>query len=118
MEAKQAEQAVQFYTMLFAQPAVQAITWWDFSDYQAWQKAPAGLVREDMSPKSVYERLRKLLKGEWWTSTTLKTDEQGACTTRVFHGLHQVTVQGASHQASTGKLLVGRGKSNHIVLKL
>ena len=117
-EATQAEQAAQFYTMLFAHPAVQAITWWDFSDYQAWQKAPAGLVRQDMSPKPVYERLRKLLKSEWWTSTILKTNEQGACTTRVFRGLHQVTVQGANHQISAGKLLVGRGKSNHIVLRL
>jgi GH35 family endo-1,4-beta-xylanase len=117
-EATQAEQAAQFYTMLFGHPAVQAITWWDFSDYHAWQQAPAGLVRQDMSPKPVYERLRKLLKGEWWTRINLKTDEQGACTTRAFHGRHQVTAQNANHQMTTGHLLVGRGQSNHIILNL
>jgi GH35 family endo-1,4-beta-xylanase len=117
-EAAQAEQAAQFYTMLFAYPAVQAVTWWDFSDYHAWQQAPAGLVRQDMSPKPVYERLRKLLKGDWWTRTSLKTDEQGTCSTRAFHGLHQVTAQNANHQITTGHLLAGRGKSNHIILRL
>jgi GH35 family endo-1,4-beta-xylanase len=41
-EAAQAEYVPQFYTALFAHPAVQAITWWDFSDNGAWQGAPAG----------------------------------------------------------------------------
>ena len=36
-EQRQAEEVVQFYTILFSHPAVQAITWWDFSDQGAWQ---------------------------------------------------------------------------------
>ena len=52
-EARQAEQTAKFYTALFAHPAVQAITWWDFSDLGAWQGAPAGWLRRDMSPKPV-----------------------------------------------------------------
>ena len=52
-ETTQAHNAANFYMALFAHPAVQALTWWDFSDYHAWQNAPAGLVRADMSPKPV-----------------------------------------------------------------
>ena len=46
-ERRQAEAVVQFYTILFSHPAVQAITWWDFSDQGAWQGAPAGFVRAE-----------------------------------------------------------------------
>jgi GH35 family endo-1,4-beta-xylanase len=66
-EKYQAENVERFYTMLFSHPAVQAITWWDFSDRGAWQRAPAGFVRADMSPKPAYERLQMLVKDRWWT---------------------------------------------------
>ena len=55
------------YTTLYSHPAVEAITWWDFADHRAWQGAPAGLVRADMSPKPLYERLMELISGEWAT---------------------------------------------------
>ena len=51
-EAFQARETARFYTMLFSHPAVAAITWWDFSDFQAWKNAPAGLVRKDMTPQT------------------------------------------------------------------
>jgi len=66
-EERQAEATARFYTLLFSHPAVQAITWWDFSDDGAWMGAPAGWLRKDMSPKPVYERMLALIKGEWWT---------------------------------------------------
>ncbi len=66
-EKQQAERTVKFYTALFAHPAVQAITWWDFSDLNAWLGAAAGWLRRDMSPKPVYDLLMDLIKGEWWT---------------------------------------------------
>ena len=39
-EARQAEEVVNFYTMAYACPAVQSITWWDVSDKNAWKDAP------------------------------------------------------------------------------
>jgi endo-1,4-beta-xylanase len=63
----QVRPGIDLYALLFAHPAVHALTWWDFSDRGAWQGAAAGLVRQDMSPKPAYERLRELIKGEWWT---------------------------------------------------
>jgi GH35 family endo-1,4-beta-xylanase len=92
-EARQAAQSARFYTSLFAHPAVQAITWWDFSDYHAWQHAAAGWLRDDMSPKPVYERMLGLIKGEWWTKTEGRTDRDGVFNTRGFYGRYRVTVQ-------------------------
>jgi endo-1,4-beta-xylanase len=92
LEEKQAEYVRKFYTTLFAHPAVQAITWWDFSDRGAWQRAAAGLVRKDMSPKPVYERLRELIKGEWWTRIEGRTGADGCWPARAFFGRHRITV--------------------------
>lgn len=92
LEAKQAEYVAKFYTMVFAHPAVKALTWWDFSDNGAWQGAAAGLVRADMSPKPVYERLRALIKGEWWTKAAGETNTDGEFALEAFHGAHRVEV--------------------------
>ncbi|MEI7908506.1 MAG: endo-1,4-beta-xylanase [Verrucomicrobiota bacterium] len=83
-EARQAREAAEFYTILFSHPAVEAITWWDFSDKGCWLGAPAGLLRKDMSPKPAYEALLNLIKKEWWTGPqALTTDAAGVVT---FHG--------------------------------
>jgi GH35 family endo-1,4-beta-xylanase len=85
-EERQARQVAEFYTVLFSHPAVQAITWWDFSD-NAWLGAPAGLVRKDMSPKPAYLALKKLIKEQWWTGELkLKTDAAGKVKFRGFLG--------------------------------
>ena len=76
-ETRQARDVVGVYTMLFSYPAVAAITWWDFSDLHAWQGAPAGLLRADMSPKPAYEQLMGLVKGKWWTTTSATTGTDG-----------------------------------------
>lgn len=91
-EATQAREVVRFYTMLFSHPAVEAITWWDFSDYHAWQGAPAGFLRSDMSPKPAYEELKKLIKGKWWTKTEATTDAKGKTAFRGFQGEYRVVV--------------------------
>jgi GH35 family endo-1,4-beta-xylanase len=76
-EARQAEEAIQYYKSLFAHPAVQAITWWNLTD-GGWLNAPAGLLRHDQSPKPAYAALRNLIKGEWWLSPTrMTTDSDG-----------------------------------------
>lgn len=92
-EERQAEQTAKFYLALFAHPAVQAITWWDFSDHGAWQRAPAGWLRRDMSPKPVYERMKSLIRDDWWTKVSGQPDASGQLRTRAFHGHHRVTVE-------------------------
>jgi GH35 family endo-1,4-beta-xylanase len=116
-EAYQAEQVARFYTMLFSHPAVEAITWWDFSDYHAWKRAPAGFLRKDMSPKPVYDELMKLVKGKWWTKATLTTGDDGTAGFRGILGDYRVvaTVGGKSVDTS---LTLKKGDDNRWVLKL
>ena len=92
-EAKQADQTANFYTALFAHPSVHAITWWDFSDHGAWQRAPAGWLRRDMTPKPVYDRLLSLIKGDWWTKLKGQPNASGVFNLRAFHGQHRVTIE-------------------------
>lgn len=82
-----------FYTALFAHPSVQAVTWWDFSDNGAWQGAPAGWVRQDMSPKPVYERMMDLVKKQWWTRAQGEANGQGEFALRAFYGTYRVSAE-------------------------
>jgi GH35 family endo-1,4-beta-xylanase len=96
-EKRQARQVIELYRILFSHPAVTAISWWDLSDNGAWQAAPAGLLRRDMTPKPAYHALRRLIKETWWTPTqTLTTDETGSALFSGFLGdyaLHAGTLE-------------------------
>jgi GH35 family endo-1,4-beta-xylanase len=113
-EQRQARETARFYTLLFSHPAVEAITWWDFSDRRAWQGAPAGWLREDMSPKPVYHRLLDLIRNKWWTQLELKTDARGRARFRGFLGNHDVVVSGEGQRVMR-HLTIERGKANELV---
>jgi endo-1,4-beta-xylanase len=104
--------------MLFSHPAVEAITWWDFADYRAWQGAPAGFLRGDTTPKPVYHELMKLIKGKWWTQTTLKTADDGTTGFRGFLGDYKVTVTGEGIKPVVKQFVLSRGEKNRCVVKL
>ena len=92
-EKRQAEQAAEFYRVLFSHPAVEAITWWDFTDQGAWQRAPAGFLRADMTPKPAYEQLERLIKDKWWTQTETTLTPGGKVRFRGFFGQYKVTAR-------------------------
>lgn len=92
LEAAQADYVGNLFTLLFSHPAVGAAIWWDLSDRGAWQRAAAGLLRTDMSPKPAYERLHALIKGQWWTKAAGETNQDGDFKLRAFRGLQKVTV--------------------------
>jgi len=103
-EKRQAEQVAELYALLFSHPAVEAITWWDFSDLHAWQGAPAGLVRKDMTPKPAYEALMKLIKKQWWTGPLkLTTDGRGRVRFRGFLGDYAVEAAQATARVTIEK---------------
>ncbi len=93
-EQRQAEDAARFYTLLFSHPAVEAITWWDFSDQGAWQQAPAGLLHADMTPKPAYDVLKHLIKKRWWTKTTDTVAADGTVNLRGFYGDYKISADG------------------------
>ena len=102
--------------MLYSHPAVEAITWWDFSDRQAWQRAPAGFLRSDMSPKPAYETLRRLVRDQWWTRVTETTDAQGRVSTRGTPGDYRLTVSVAGRPDLVRDVtLVRRGRNEFLV---
>ena len=91
-EERQAREVVLHYKTLLAHPLVEAITWWDLSD-GGWLNAPAGLLRQDHSPKPAYEELLKLIKGEWWLAPTkMTTDSNGQFSFTGFLGEYTVSL--------------------------
>jgi GH35 family endo-1,4-beta-xylanase len=116
-EAGQAEQVEQFYRTLFSHPAVRAITWWDFADLGAWQGAPAGWLRRDLSPKPVYEGLLRLIKGQWWTKAQGTTDPQGRFELRAFFGAHRITAELPGGRQLSQEVLWQRAQDNQFELK-
>ena len=117
-EAFQAREVARFYVMLFSHPAVAGITWWDFSDFQAWKGAPAGLVRKDMSPKPAYEALKGLIKGKWWTTAEIKSGPDGAARLRGFLGNYRVAVNLGGKTAVLERAILEKGKMNHWTVKV
>ncbi len=91
-EERQAKEVAEFYTVLFSHPSVEAITWWDFSDQGAWQQAPAGLLRADLSTKPAYEALVALIKDMWWTRTEVRAGNEGQLAFRGFYGEYVATM--------------------------
>jgi len=88
-EERQAKEIVLHYKTLFSHPAVESITYWDFTDGQ-WLGAPAGFLRKDGSEKPAYEEIHKLIKGEWWTAPAdYVTDESGAIYVAGFLGEYE-----------------------------
>jgi len=100
-EADQAVQAERLYTVLFSHPAVEAITWWSFSDHRPWPGPPGGLLRKDMTPKPAYERLRSLIRDRWWTRACGRSGADGTWRCRAFHGRHRVRVTAPGRQGRT-----------------
>lgn len=117
-ETYQAQEVERFYTMLYSHPSVEAITWWDFTDRHAWQRAPAGFLRKDMSPKPAYEILHKLIKENWWTRTSAETNSEGITRFRGTLGDYKVTVKTPDREAVTQAITLVRGEQNELTIRL
>ena len=90
----QADFTKDFYTLVFSHPAVEALSWFDFTDHR-WLNAPAGLVDDDLNPKPVYAALDDLINRQWHTDADLTTSTAGICGTRLFFGTYEITVEAA-----------------------
>jgi hypothetical protein len=60
-ERLQADWLEDFYTLSYARPEVEALTWWSFHDQRSYVPA-AGLLNNDSSPKEAFFRLGELEK--------------------------------------------------------
>jgi GH35 family endo-1,4-beta-xylanase len=107
-EARQLEEGRRFYTTLFSHPAVEAATWWDFSDLSAWQGAPSGLLRNDMSLKPLAEWLRKAFQNDWTTAAAATSDAAGRASFRSFFGTHALRAETDNGVCLSGVSLLAR----------
>lgn len=94
----QADFTKDFYTLVFSHPAVEALSWFDFTDHR-WLNAPAGVVTDDLAPKPVYHTLYDLIHKQWHTDAQGITDAQGMFRSRLFFGNYDIIVeaQGQRH---------------------
>lgn len=117
-EAAQAAYVAKFYPTLFSHPSVRAITWWDFSDKNAWLNAPAGLLRSDMTPKPAYTRLLNLIHHSWWTHAVGTTNMRGQLTQRVFYGQYTITARVGGTRSETQVFFPEASKAKSVTLKI
>jgi len=90
-EARQADELVRHYRLVFAHPAVESLTYWGITDRGAWLGAPSGLLRADGSRKPGFDALRALIKGEWWyPAAELVADARGVVEIDGFAGEYRV----------------------------
>jgi len=92
-EESQADYAEKFYRVCFSHPDVIAITWWDLCDRGSWLEG-GGLLRNDLSPKPAYDRLRRLIWEEWQTSLEGRTGEDGRFEFDGFYGKYDISIDG------------------------
>jgi GH35 family endo-1,4-beta-xylanase len=90
-EAVQADYAVKFYRVCFAHASVKGIVWWDLCEQGSWLDG-GGMLRKDLSPKPVYDALKKLIHHEWHTDAQGQTDANGHFAFRGFRGAYELTV--------------------------
>lgn len=83
-----------FYTALFAHPAVDGILSWGFWAGAHW-RPDAAYLDDGFNPRPSDHALRRLIFEDWWTNASAPTDLAGVATIRGFHGQHQVTVDAA-----------------------
>lgn len=88
----QADFASDFYTLVFSEPAVEALSWFDFTDHR-WLGAPGGVIDDDMRPKPVYDALFDLIHRQWHSDANLRSASDGQCGARLFCGDYAVTVE-------------------------
>jgi GH35 family endo-1,4-beta-xylanase len=117
-ERAQAEYATALYSLLYSHPAVEAITWWDLADHRGWQGAPAGLLRADMTPKPLYERLYERIHGEWRTDVQATADRDGQLRARCTFGHYRVEATSAEGVPLAGDFDLCREGPRTIEVKL
>jgi len=94
----QAEAVEEFYRTVFGHPQVAGIIYFGLNGGEIWLPE-GGLLDERGSPRLAYERLRCLLRQEWQTKQSGKTDKDGTIRLRGFFGHYQVetTYRGHKH---------------------
>ena len=94
-ENRKSESLLTLYTTAFAHPAVKGIYMWGFWEKRHW-RPNAAIWKSDWTMTQTAKLYRELVFKRWWTDESVVADEKGVCRVRVFHGQHQVSINGVS----------------------
>ena len=92
-EDAQAYYAKNVYKLWFANPNVEAITWWNMRDGQAApneKHLQGGLLRADLTKKPIYYALDELINKQWHTCVDYKTPVS-RIHINAFYGKYRIT---------------------------
>ena len=76
------------------------------------------MLRKDLSPKPVYDALRKLIHEEWHTRAEGLTDSGGRFNFTGFRGAYNVTAAAGGKTVAAECALPRRGKRAEIVVRM
>lgn len=91
--AVQAAYTRDFLIAAFSQPQVDAFIIWGWWEGDHW-KSSAAMLNKDWSERPNYASWRDLVYGDWWTTETVTTDENGMAEVRAFKGDYEISVNG------------------------
>ncbi len=115
----QAEFAEQFYRVCFGHPAVVSINWWGLSDRYIWSERPGGgLIDENYQPKPAYNKIENLIKKEWMTKLSMKTNDDGLINFRGFYGNYKITLKTKNGAVYTFNIHLDKNEANKWNFKL
>ena len=76
------------------------------------------MLRGDLTPKPVYNVLKKLIHEEWHTQVEEKTNTNGKITFPAFAGDYEIKVSDTSGQTNTVSVTVEECRTNEICVQL
>ena len=117
----QAELIKNVYTTFFSHPAMEAVIYWNVVDGYAYRAEPGdmsagenvyhgALLRFDMSEKPAWKTLKRLIREEWHTETSVKA-VNGEAAFRGFYGDYDVTVH-AGEKTLTRQISLSKKANN------
>lgn len=86
----QADYTRDLLTVFFSHPKITEVTFWSIWEPEA-RKNPGALFRADGAAKPNGEAVTHLLRQQWWTELTGKTDASGKFEGRGFLGKYEIT---------------------------
>jgi len=93
--ALQADYTRDLLTVFLSHPKIVEVSFWAIWEPEA-RKTSSALFRADGTAKPNGQATIDLLRKQWWTDLTGKTDNEGKFNTRAFLGKYELTVTSAA----------------------
>ena len=96
-EQQKAKDIVEYYTICFAQPAVEGILQWGFWAGANWIPQ-SSLYNRDWSPTPALKAYQELIFKTWWTDEKVTLDKNGEAEISAFYGTYKISSKNRTHE--------------------